>query len=79
MAGNFRLDDAIVAAARVAHLAAKLLTSDLTPVQQFNGQDIKPLNIAHPEWNFLNKLKRQPDKSSFYYWYYTVQLLASNR
>ena len=77
MAGNFRIDDAIVAAAKVAHLAAKIIRSDPTPIQHFNGQDIKPLIIANPEWNFLNKLKRQPDKSSFYYWYHTVQLLTS--
>jgi hypothetical protein len=23
----------------------------------------------------LNKLKKQPDKSAFYYWFHTVQLL----
>ncbi|HEY9560352.1 MAG TPA: hypothetical protein VIR29_06145, partial [Anseongella sp.] len=78
MAGKFRIDEAIAGAARVAHLAAKLLTRDLSPVQQFNGQNLNLLNIAHPEWNFLNKLKRQPDKSSFYYWYHTVQLLTSD-
>jgi hypothetical protein len=77
MSGNFRIDDAIVAAARIAHLAAKLLINDLSPIDRFNGQDIKPLNIEHPDWNFLNKLKRQPDKSSFFYWFSTVQLLIS--
>lgn len=77
MAGNFRIDDAVVAAARVAHLATKLLINDLSPLDRFNGQNTKPLNIDHPDWNFLNKLKRQPDKSSFYYWYRTVQLLTN--
>lgn len=77
MAGNFRIDDAVVAGARVAHLATKILTNDLSPIQHFSGQDIKSLNIENPDWNFLNKLKRQPDKSSFYYWYHTVQLLTS--
>src|SRR3546814_820502 len=78
MAGKFRIDEAIAGAARVAHLAAKLLTRDSSPVQQFNGQNLNLLNIAHPEWNFLTKLKRQPDKSSFYYWYHTVKLLTSD-
>lgn len=76
MTGNFRIDDAVVAAARVAHLAVKILTDDLSPIQYFSGQDINSLNIENPDWNFLNKLKRQPDKSSFYYWYNSVQLLT---
>jgi len=75
MAGNFRIDDAVVAAARVAHLATKILTNDLSPIRHFNGQNIQSLNIENQDWSFLNKLKRQPDKSSFYYWYRTIQLL----
>jgi hypothetical protein len=39
----------------------------------------KELNIEEPEWNFLNPLKRQPDKSAFYYWYQTVQLLKGKK
>ncbi|MCF8361042.1 MAG: hypothetical protein K9G70_00320 [Prolixibacteraceae bacterium] len=38
-------------------------------------EDIKDWNIDNPDWNFLNRLKRQPDKSLFYYWYQTVELL----
>ena len=78
MVGNFRIDDAITASARIAYLAAKILYHDLTPIEYNNGQDIKELNIAEPEWNFLNRLKRQPDKSGFYYWYLTVQLLKKD-
>jgi len=74
--GNFRIEDAVVAAAKVAHLAAKLMVGDLSQIQFYNGEDIKTLSITDPDWNFLNKLKRQPDKSSFYYWYHTVQLLS---
>lgn len=79
MSGNFRIDDAIVAAAKVAYLAAKILVNDLTPIIHFNGENIKPLNIENHDWNFLNRLKRQPDKSSFYYWYQTVQLLTKEK
>lgn len=79
MAGNFRIDDAIVAASRVAFLASKLLTSNIEPIIYYQGEDINTLTINDPEWNFLNKLKRQPDKSSFYYWYQTVQLLTKAR
>jgi len=74
MTGRFRVDDAIVAAARVAHLAAKIMVGDFTPIQRYEGQDIQALTIEDPEWNFLNRLKRQPDKSTFFYWYHTVKL-----
>jgi len=78
MEGQFRIDDAIPAAARVAYLAAKILVNDLSHIATYEGQDIKKLNIEDPNWNTLNRLKRQPDKSSFYYWYYTIDLLTLN-
>jgi hypothetical protein len=75
MVGNFRIDDAIPAAARIAYLAAKLLHKELSPLEYYNGQDIKELTIENQKWNFLNRLKKQPDKSSFYYWYKTIELI----
>ena len=79
MSGNFRIDDAIPASARIAYLATKILHNDLSPIDHYAGQNIKALNIEDPEWNFLNKLKKQPDKSSFYYWYQTVQLITKDK
>ena len=79
MEGNFRIDDAIPAAARIAYLATKILNKDLLPIEYYNKQNIKELTIDNPEWNFLNRLKRQPDKSSFYYWYRAVQLLTKEK
>lgn len=76
MTGKFRIDDAIPASARVAYLAAKILVKDLSPIAYYEGQDIKDMKIENPDWNFLNSLKRYPDKSSFYYWCLTVQLLT---
>ena len=76
MSGKFRIDDAIIASSKVALLATKLLVGDLSPISFYNGEDISVLTIEDPEWNFLNKLKKQPDKSIFYYWYQTVQLLT---
>ena len=75
MSGNFRIDDAIPASARIAYLAAKILVNDMSPLAYYEGEDMKDLNIENPDWNFLNRLKRQPDKSSFYYWHQTVELL----
>lgn len=79
MSGNFRIDDAVPAAARIAYLAAKILMKDMSPVAYYEGQDVKELNIEDTDWNFLNKLKKQPYKSSFYYWYQTVQLLTKEK
>jgi len=76
MAGNFRIDDAVAASARIAYLAAKIMVNDLSPIIYYEGQDIKDLIIEGQDWNFLMRLKRQPDKSAFYYWYQTVQLLT---
>ncbi|MCF8299282.1 MAG: nucleotidyl transferase AbiEii/AbiGii toxin family protein [Melioribacteraceae bacterium] len=75
MSGNFRIDDAVPASARIAYLATKLLVNDLTPITYYQGQNMKDWNIEDPDWNFLNRLKRQPDKSSFYYWYKTHKLI----
>ena len=43
------------------------------------GQNIKDWNIEYPDWNFLNRLKRQPDKSSYFYWFKTVELLTTKQ
>jgi hypothetical protein len=79
MSGNFRIDDAIPASARIAYLAAKILRNDLSPIDHFAGQTINEWSIEDPDWNMLNKLKKQPDKSSFYYWYQTVQLITKDK
>jgi len=77
MVGNFRIDDAVQASARIAYLAAKILVNDLSPIHYFQGQEIKDLIIENQNWNFLMPLKRQPDKSAFFYWYQTVKLLTT--
>lgn len=75
MVGNFRIDDAIPAAARIAYLAAKLLHKELSPIAYYNSQDLSKTIIENQNWNFLNRLKKQADKSSFYYWHKTVKLI----
>ena len=76
MAGNFRIDNAIPASARIAYLSTKILHKELSPIEYYNGQSIKELSIENQDWNFLNRLKKQPDKSGFYYWYKTVELIG---
>jgi hypothetical protein len=72
--GNFRIDDAINASVKVAYLAIKLKTNDLAPVEKFVDQDVSQLNIEQTVWNYLNKLKKLPDKSGFFYWYKIYKL-----
>jgi len=75
MKGSFKLDDATSAAVQVAYLAAKILVNDLTPIQCYNSQSINDLSIDYPDWNFLNRLRKQPGKLSFYYWLQTAELI----
>ncbi len=71
---NFRIDDAIIASAKVAYLAVKLKIKDFSSLEKFNKQDISQLNITEPKWSYLNKLKKLPDKSGFFYWYKTDEI-----
>ena len=75
MTGNFRIEEALAASASVAYLNAILLQDETTEIIYYEEQDISKLTIEKTDWVFLNKLKRQPDKSIFYYWYKAVELL----
>jgi len=74
MVGNFRIEDALAASSRVAYLAALILKNG-KEIEYYEGKPIKDLIITNPDWVFLNKLKKQPDKSIFYYWYKTLETL----
>lgn len=73
--GNFRMDEAVTAAAKVACLCSKLLMADFSPIERYDGQDIDNLQIVNQNWNGLNRLKRFPDQSSFFYWYKCLETL----
>jgi predicted nucleotidyltransferase component of viral defense system len=75
MSGHFRIDDALAASAKVVYLAAKIMVNDLSPIIRFDGRDISELIIDNKTWGFLNRLKRLPDKSIFFYWYQAVLTL----
>jgi hypothetical protein len=74
--GKFQLDQAIGASAKVAYLAARLLKGDYSPLLRYKGQPIQTLTIGNPQWNILNKLKRLPDQSAFFYWYECLKALT---
>lgn len=75
MTGNFRIEEALAASARVAYLNVILLQPKVTEIEYYSEQDVSKLKIENVDWSFLNKLKRQPDKSIFFYWYKAVQLI----
>ena len=75
MTGNFRIEEALAASARVAYLNAILLQKEVVEIEYYEGQNISELTIEKADWAFLNRLKRQPDKSIFYYWNKAVELL----
>ncbi len=68
IAENFKIEDAILAAGKVAYLSKKLKNKDHSAIDKFEGQDISKLEISG-ELNFLNKLKKSRDKAAFFYWY----------
>ncbi|MGB0979619.1 MAG: nucleotidyl transferase AbiEii/AbiGii toxin family protein [Croceimicrobium sp.] len=72
---NFRIDNAVPAAARIAYLSAKIWNKNWSPIEYYKGQDIRDWNIENEDWNFLNRLKKQTDKSGFYYWFKALEIM----
>lgn len=76
--GAFREDQAVAAAARVAYLAARLLTQDYSPLPRpVPGADPRTFFVPHPDFNYLNKLRSVPGDALFY-WHHTVALLEAH-
>ena len=75
ISGHFIIDDAVTAASKVAYLCSKLLREEYSPLERYHGQAIQSLEITDPSWNALNKLKRFPDRSAFFYWYQCLSIL----
>lgn len=64
---RFKIEDAIVAASKVAYLT-KLLASGENLFEKYqNPTSIKQLEIVHPAFVKLNKLKKS-NPEAFFYW-----------
>jgi hypothetical protein len=73
MCAPFRIDEAIIASAKAALLAAKIKTASYAALPAFRpGLQKKDLLIQDPEYNFLNKLPPEP----LFYWKETLQILT---
>jgi hypothetical protein len=75
--GSFRIEEAQLAAAKAAYLAAHTLVKAEGELKKFDGNtDIKTFLIEHPEFNFLNrKLKFIAKGEALFYWCETVKLI----
>lgn len=75
--GSFRIEEAQVASAKAAYLAAHILTENKGGLNIFNeGMDMKSYLIEHQEYNFLNKKLRFVAKGeALFYWSETIKLL----
>jgi hypothetical protein len=66
---QFRIDQAITAAAKVAYLTQLLQNEEEVIIVRFtNPLEIKEWSIEDPQYNKLNKLKKN-NPEAFYYWY----------
>lgn len=66
---RFSIDEAITAAAKVAYLTKLLQSKEEIKIQKFkNPLEIKEWLIEDPQYNKLNKLKKN-NPEAFYYWY----------
>ena len=75
-AANFRIEQAQVAVAKAAYLAAIVLTN-ADVLERFDSKiPVKEYIINHPDYNFLNKqLKFVAKGEALFYWKRTVALL----
>jgi hypothetical protein len=74
--GAFRRDEAVLASAKSAYLAAMILTRHEGEIQRWqNEDDILKYFVKPVEYQFLNKRRNIPGGPLFY-WYQTLSLLG---
>ena len=77
--GSFRIDDAILASAKAALLAAAIKVNFKGTLPKFDpAMPLASYLIDHPEYNFLNKKLRNTRGGALFYWSETVKLLTNN-
>jgi len=74
--GNFRIDDAIVAAAKAAVIAAAVKSDFIGQLPLYNARAANAQQIiTHPDYIFLNKKLRNISGGALFYWAEVVKLL----
>lgn len=76
--GAFRIEDAQLASAKAAFLAANVLSKSKSKIIRFNDKNSEHLTlIQHPDYNFLNKkLKFVAKGEALFYWKKTIELIS---
>jgi hypothetical protein len=73
---RFKIEEAIVAAGKIAYLSLLLKREDVVEVQKFQSpEQIRELSISNLEYNWLNKLKKS-NPEAFFYWEKAIALKA---
>lgn len=74
---RFKIEEAVVAAGKVAYLCFLLKRENgaLVPEKFKSPEQIRTLNIGHPEFGWLNKLKKS-NPEAFFYWEKAIALKA---
>jgi len=75
--GKFEILEAQVAAAKVAYLAAVMLTDDKEKLKTFDPKiPLTDYMITNTDYNYLNKrLKYVANGEALFYWFHTINLL----
>ncbi len=74
---RFRIDEAIESAGKAAYLSSKMKAGNFEKLASFDKNKlIKDYLIDNTEYNYLNKTRKLPNNSLFY-WYQAVNLITS--
>lgn len=73
---RFIIDDVIEATAKAALLAAKIKYDDFDNFVRPKTIDKSKIDIKHPNYNFLNKIKKLPNNAIFF-WEKTISIIGS--
>lgn len=73
---RFKIEEAIIAAGKIAYLSLLLKREEVVVIQKFRSpEQIKELNISSQEYQWLNKLKKS-NPEAFFYWEKAIGLKA---
>jgi predicted nucleotidyltransferase component of viral defense system len=75
--GRFNIEHAVIAASKAALLSVLIEHKNLNAIPKYDQNNTLSGEITDLTWNFLNRLRKFPDKSAFFYWQKTVELLTN--
>ena len=74
--GNFRIDEANVAAAKAAYMAAKIKSNQMQTLERYNdAMDITEYQIENKQYARLNKQLKKVPGGALFYWHHALKSL----